>query len=137
VQRLTAVNFTGPATLLTLLLPHLRDRAANVVVAGSVAAVRPRPRNLVYGAAKRALQFFCEGLRYRAAANCYLQFYLLGYIDTAMMAEQSAVVPKADPRRIAKIILGNFGRDGLFFLPWWWRGIALLFRLAPRIFVSK
>lgn len=137
LRHLVAVNFTGPAAFLTQLLSRLRERDIDVIVAGSVATARPRPRNLVYGASKRALRFFCEGLSYRAAGACRLQFYQLGYLDTALMADYPAPLPKADPRKTARAILGNMGRNGTFFLPRWWRFVLFMFSLLPGRFIAN
>lgn len=137
LRHLVAVNFTGPAVLLTQLLSRLWERDVDVVVAGSVAAVRPRPRNLVYGAAKRALRFFCEGLSYGAAGACRLQFYHLGYLDTALMADYPASLPKADPRKTARAMLRNMGRNGTFFLPRWWWVVLFMFSLVPGRFLAN
>ncbi len=137
LKRLTAINFTGPAELLTLLLPHMRDRPTNIVVAGSVASARPRSRNLVYGAAKGALMFYCEGLQYGKTGQADLQFYSIGFLDTSMMAEIPTILPKANPKKIARAMLSNLGRSGFFILPMWWHPLLFLFRIIPKGILKK
>lgn len=56
-------NLTGHVTALLAAVPHLRaQRRGLIVVLSSVAAVRPRRANFVYGAAKAGLDAFARGL---------------------------------------------------------------------------
>ncbi len=56
-------NFTGHVTTLLAIAKHLRAQGrGTIVVLSSVAAVRPRKANFVYGAAKAALDAFARGL---------------------------------------------------------------------------
>ncbi|MFE9425338.1 SDR family NAD(P)-dependent oxidoreductase [Kitasatospora sp. NPDC006697] len=56
-------NLTGHVTTLLAAVPHLRaQRRGLIVVLSSVAAVRPRRANFVYGAAKAGLDAFARGL---------------------------------------------------------------------------
>jgi decaprenylphospho-beta-D-erythro-pentofuranosid-2-ulose 2-reductase len=56
-------NFTGHVTTLLAIAAHLRAQGrGTIVVLSSVAAVRPRKANFVYGAAKSGLDAFARGL---------------------------------------------------------------------------
>ena len=56
-------NFTGQVTTLLAVAGHLRaQHQGTIVVLSSVAAVRPRRANFVYGATKSALDAFARGL---------------------------------------------------------------------------
>ncbi|MGF1430571.1 SDR family NAD(P)-dependent oxidoreductase [Kitasatospora sp. LaBMicrA B282] len=61
--RLIETNLTGHVTTLLAAVPHLRAQGRGlIVVLSSVAAVRPRKANFVYGAAKAGLDAFARGL---------------------------------------------------------------------------
>ena len=56
-------NFTGHVTSLLAIAGHMRARGrGTIVVLSSVAAVRPRKANFVYGSAKAGLDSFARGL---------------------------------------------------------------------------
>ncbi len=56
-------NLTGQVTTLLAVARHLRhQRRGTIVILSSVAAVRPRKANYVYGAAKAGLDAFARGL---------------------------------------------------------------------------
>ncbi|WP_344467578.1 SDR family NAD(P)-dependent oxidoreductase [Kitasatospora kazusensis] len=60
---LMETNLTGQVTTLLAVTRHLRaQRSGVIVVLSSVAAVRPRKANFVYGAAKAGLDAFARGL---------------------------------------------------------------------------
>ena len=60
---LVQTNFTGHVTTLLAAAARLRAQGhGTIVVLSSVAAVRPRKANLVYGAAKSGLDAFARGL---------------------------------------------------------------------------
>lgn len=61
--RLIETNLTGHVTTLLAAVPHLRAQGRGlIVILSSVAAVRPRKANFVYGAAKAGLDAFARGL---------------------------------------------------------------------------
>ncbi|TAN78257.1 MAG: SDR family oxidoreductase, partial [Magnetospirillum sp.] len=82
LRRLIEVNYAGPLSLINAFLPDLtRAAPAHLVGVGSVAAIRGRSRNMVYGSAKRGLEFYFEALRhYLADTGCRVQFYRAGFM---------------------------------------------------------
>ncbi len=61
--RMIDVNFTSHVTTLLAAAGHLRaQRHGTIVVLSSIAAVRPRKANFVYGSAKSGLDAFARGL---------------------------------------------------------------------------
>ena len=56
-------NFTGPATALTEAARHLVEQGdGTIVVLSSIAGLRPRKSNYLYGSAKAGLDSFAQGL---------------------------------------------------------------------------
>jgi len=70
VDRLISSNFTGPATAITTAAQHLvRQGSGSIVVLASVAGLRARKSNYLYGAAKAGLDTFTQGLADAVAAD--------------------------------------------------------------------
>jgi short-subunit dehydrogenase len=129
ISGLVAVNLTAVLNAVSGLWDDLKAAPQPVIVGfGSIAAIRGRGRNLAYGAAKRALGSYFESLNLLgAAAGIAVQFYVLGYLDTAKMAHEASRDPQAtaggplpaDCRHAFRVksaptLLGNFlvGDDG-------------------------
>jgi short-subunit dehydrogenase len=132
--RLVRINFLTQVGLTTALWPALRERErASIVGFGSVAAVRGRSRNVVYAAAKRALSSYFESLRHLATGtNIRIQFYELGYLDTAQTFGKTLPLPKASTQRLARLVLKRLDRTGgPIFYAWCWRPICIALRFAP------
>ena len=134
-RRLIDVNFSGGVRIVNAFLDELagRPKAACVGI-GSVASVRGRGVNMIYGAAKRGLEFYFEALRHRMrATGCRVQFYRVGYMATAMLGDRGkTLLPAAEPDSIARRVVANLERDvGMCYLPRWWRLIALALRMLP------
>ncbi len=61
-----------------------------------------------------------------------VQFSVLGFLDTGVMAEEKTPLSKGDPTRLADRVIEGLGRDrGLTYFPRWWRWVMLVLRLLP------
>lgn len=133
-ERLLKINFVAPALLISGILAAdgLFPRGS-IVVLSSVATVRGRGRNVLYGAAKRGLEQYIDALRAGHFGDRYqLLVFRLGYVDTTMMQYRRPWLPKARPETVARKIIAKLGgRSGLHYLPAWWRMIAWCVRLLP------
>ena len=70
VEQLISSNFSGPATAITVAAQHLRRQGSgSIVVLSSVAGLRARRSNYLYGAAKAGLDTFTQGLADSVAAD--------------------------------------------------------------------
>lgn len=128
------VNFTAVAATVIALLPRLRERpAASIVGFGSISSARGRSRNIIYAASKRALDSFFESVRHACAnSGVLVQFYVLGYIDTAMAYGRQTPLPPGSPDALSARVLANIHRDiGIVYHPRVWRWITEALRLLP------
>jgi short-subunit dehydrogenase len=132
-RALLDVNFTSVAALIEALLPRLHSADGVIVGFGSVASARGRSANVVYAAAKRALESYFESLRHRlSATQVRVQFYRLGYLDTQQSIGKRLFLPKAAPELIARSVAENLDRDlGIVTRPRLWRLVTLVVRLLP------
>jgi short-subunit dehydrogenase len=131
---LVRINFLGVATLAAAFVDRFTAQGAGTVVLfSSVAAAAPRGRNVVYGAAKAALEHYGQSLQHRlAGGNVRVQIYALGYVDTAMAAGRRLLLPRAAPERIARTVVAGLGRERRFtYLPRYWRVVVVALRLLP------
>jgi len=134
VDELVAVNFSSVVKVIHAFLPDLaRSPVGNIVGIGSIAAGRARSRSMVYAASKRALEFYFEAVRHRTGTGRpRVQFYRLGYVDTAMSYGRKTPLPKASAAAAARAIARNMDRDlGVGYFPRWWAPIVLALRCVP------
>lgn len=134
LRRLIEVNYAGPLSLINAFLPDLtRAAPAHLVGVGSVAAIRGRSRNMVYGSAKRGLEFYFEALRhYLADTGCRVQFYRAGFMDTTMLGNEPPGPLVVKPEAVARAMVARLdGPEGAAYLPRRWMLVALILRLLP------
>jgi len=132
--RLVNVNLTSAVRLVNVFFAELAATpGANIVGIGSIAAVRGRSSNSIYGAAKRGLEGYFEALRHRLAGqNCRVQFYRAGYLKSDKTAGERRLLPPLEPDDAAAAIVANLGKDlGAVYLPRWWGAVAAILLLMP------
>jgi len=133
------INFISTVQLCTVLANRLEKQGhGTLAVISSVAGLRGRQSNYVYGAAKGGLNTFLQGLRNRLASkNVRVLTLLPGFVDTPMTAElekgplfvsaetAGTLIHKAITKRKADVI----------YIPFFWQFIMWIIRAIPeRIF---
>jgi len=134
VQQLMSVNFSAIASVMSRFLPILLAQRRGVVVGfGSIAAIRGRGRNIVYSAAKRALESYFESLRHLTERDgLTIAFYVLGYLDTGLAFGQRLLLPPAPPATVAaKVCRRLYDARGTHHVPGYWGVLAPLLRAVP------
>lgn len=130
------VNFVGPVELLLELAAWYTPAGKGVIcVLTSVAGIRGRSSNFVYGSAKGGLSVLLEGLRHRLhGTGVQVLDVRPGFVDTPMTAHLKKGGPLwATPERVAADIHRAIGhRRAVLYTPWFWRWIMLIIRLLPR-----
>jgi short-subunit dehydrogenase len=132
--RLMGTNFLGVATLAGAFVERFEAQGrGTIVLFSSVAAAAPRSRNVTYGAAKAALEYYGRALQHRlAGSGVGVQVYALGYVDTAMAAGHKLLLPPASPQRVARAVVNGIGRGRRFaYLPRYWQAVVLVLRWLP------
>lgn len=100
------VDLDAPAVLTHLLLGRLA-RDSSVVFVSSIAAVRGSSRGAHYGAAKAGLLGLTRSLALELAPRTRVNAVAPGYVDTALLAEDS---PARREQRAAEVPLARIGR---------------------------
>lgn len=134
---LMAANATGICLMAAALAERMATRPGNITVVSSVAAVRPRRRNLAYAAAKRALETYVGGLRHATASGpLRIQIVRAGYLRTRLSAGHDLKITPADPADAAARILAWRDDDyAVRYVPRFWWLLAMGLRVLPwRVF---
>jgi decaprenylphospho-beta-D-erythro-pentofuranosid-2-ulose 2-reductase len=134
---LVETNLTSHVT--TLLAAAARMRAqqhGTIVVLSSVAAIRPRKANLVYGAAKAGLDAFARGLAdslHGSGVRVLLvrPGFVTGRMSAGMAPAPLATTPVAVGKEVAAALSGN-GSSGTIWVPGSLAVLATALRLIPR-----
>jgi decaprenylphospho-beta-D-erythro-pentofuranosid-2-ulose 2-reductase len=128
-------NFTGHVSTLLAVAGRMRAQGrGTIVVLSSVAAVRPRKANPVYGSAKAGLDAFARGLTdllHGSGVRVLLvrPGFVTGRMTAGMPAAPLATTPQAVGAATAAALRG---RKAAVWVPSSLAGLALALRLVPR-----
>jgi decaprenylphospho-beta-D-erythro-pentofuranosid-2-ulose 2-reductase len=127
-------NFTGQVTTLLALGSHMKARGrGTIVVLSSVAAVRPRRFNSVYGAAKAGLDAFARGYADSLhGSGVRVLLVRPGFVTGRMTAGMKPGPLATTPERVGVAVASASGGDSVLWVPAPLRGLAAVMRLVPR-----
>ena len=132
-------NFTGQVTTLLAFGSHLKARGSGtIVVLSSVAAVRPRKFNSVYGAAKAGLDSFARGYA-DSLHGTGVRVLLVrpGFVTGRMTAGMAPAPLATTPEKVGVAVASALrkpasGLDPAVWVPAPLAGLAAVMRLVPR-----
>ena len=120
---------------------RMRERGSGTIVGlSSVAGLRGRPSNYVYGSTKAAMNAYLDGLRLRCQDSGVKVFTaLIGMVATKMTAGKELPAPvTATPDDVATAILSALRRGkSRAYCPGYWRWIMSIVRMMPGIVVKR
>ena len=128
-------NFTGHVTALLAFGEAMRKRGSGtIVVLSSIAAVRPRKFNSVYGATKAALDAFARGYAdslHGTGVRVLLvrPGFVVGKMTEGMSAAPLATTPEAVGTAVAKALRGS---SSVVWVPTPLAALATAIKLVPR-----
>lgn len=136
--RMIDTNFTSHVTTLLGAAAKMRTQGhGTIVVLSSVAAIRPRRANFVYGAAKSGLDAFARGLA-DALAGSGVQVLLVrpGFVTGRMTAGMSRAPLSSTPAQVGSAVAAALAPGSRRTAPLWvprsLRAAAVVLRLVPR-----
>ena len=134
--RMIDVNFTSHVTALLAAAARMRKQGSGtIVVLSSVAAIRPRKANYVYGAAKAGLDAFGRGLA-DALHGSGVRVLLVrpGFVIGKMTAGMSKAPLSSTPAQVGAAVAAALegGSAAVVWVPRNLSGLALALRLVPR-----
>ncbi len=128
-------NFTGHVTSLLAIAARMRAQGhGTIVVLSSVAAVRPRKANFVYGAAKAGLDAFARGLS-DSLHGTGVRVLLVrpGFVAGRMTAGMAPAPMASTPGQVGAATAAALrGGKAAVWIPAPLAGLALALRLVPR-----
>ena len=128
-------NFTGHVTSLLAIASRLRAQGrGTIVVLSSVAAVRPRKANFVYGSAKAGLDAFARGLA-DSLHGTGVRVLLVrpGFVTGRMTAGMAPAPMSSTPAQVGAATAAALrGGKAAVWIPAPLAGLALALRLVPR-----
>jgi decaprenylphospho-beta-D-erythro-pentofuranosid-2-ulose 2-reductase len=131
-------NFTGHVTALLAFGEAMRRRGSGtIVVLSSVAAVRPRKFNSVYGAAKAGLDAFARGYAdslHGTGVRLLLvrPGFVTGRMTAGMKPAPLSTTPAAVGAAVAGALRDQGGSKSVVWVPTALAGLATVMRLVPR-----
>jgi decaprenylphospho-beta-D-erythro-pentofuranosid-2-ulose 2-reductase len=131
-------NFTGHVTALLAFGEAMRHRGSGtIVVLSSVAAVRPRKFNAVYGAAKAGLDAFARGYAdslHGTGVRLLLvrPGFVTGRMTAGMKPAPLSTTPAAVGAAVAGALRGQGNGKSVVWVPTALAGLAAVMRLVPR-----
>ncbi len=111
---------------------HKKQTKHQLIFLSSVAAVRGRARNSLYGASKAAVEVYLEGLQQGAMKNKHITIARLGYIDTRNTYGQARIFYASPPKACASACWKALhAQKRLIYHPFFWRYIMTLIAYVP------
>jgi|TARA_Y100000294_G_C8461922_1_gene299012 short-subunit dehydrogenase len=133
INKIFKSNFTSVAFIISKFINFLSSKEGEIVGFGSISGHLGRKINPYYAASKRALESYFESLGFFSnKSGLKVQFYVLGYLDTNLAFGKKLNLPKASPKKLAKIVYEN--RKAKFkkiYYPKLWRLVAIILVLIP------
>lgn len=140
VSRAIVTNFAGPAAAVAAFLGTLRAQGAGrIVILSSVAGVRVRKANLVYGAAKAGIDGFGLGLA-DALEGTGVEVTVVrpGFVRTKMTAGLKPAPLAVESSAVAEAIVEGLETGAsVIWVPPLLRAVFALMRLFPRALWRK
>jgi short-subunit dehydrogenase len=133
-ESIVTTNFSSVVKLLSgFLVVFERTGRGNVVLFSSIAASAPRRRNVVYSAAKNALESYAKSMQHRFAdSDVHIQLWALGYVDTSMTTGQRLLLPKVSASRVAEAVVRGLADKRRFrYYPAYWSVVVRVLSLLP------
>jgi short-subunit dehydrogenase len=135
-----AVNYLGAISILNrFAVEFMKKNKGQITAISSVAGIRGRQMNYIYGSAKAGLTTYLSGLRNKLyKSKVTITTILLGPVYTKMSEGHSLIpVITLSPKDAAeKIINAMESKKDELYIHWIWRYIMLVIQLIPE-FVFK
>ena len=131
IEDLITVNITRTAQLIHTYWTK-QQAQHTVIFLSSVAACRGRAKNSLYGASKKAIETYLEGLQQAALPTQHISIARLGYIDTKQTRGLPGIFYASPPEKCAEACWAACQKgQRQIFHPHFWRFIMLIIQRIP------
>jgi len=134
VAQMVTVNFTWPAAALAEVATRLRTQGqGRIVVLSTIAGVRVRPANALYGSAKRGLDAFAMALADElVGSGVSLHVVRPGFVHSKMTAGHKPAPFAVSPEEVTAAVRRGIAADQrVIWAPGVLRWVSVLLRLLP------
>ncbi|MDF3819208.1 SDR family NAD(P)-dependent oxidoreductase [Leptospira sp. 96542] len=134
-------NYSGVVSILNIITNKFElSKNGTVVVLSSVAGIRGRQINYIYGSAKAGLTAYLSGLRNRLyRSNVHITTILLGPVYTKMSAGHTLIpwITLTPENAAKKIIHAGLSKKDSVYIHWVWRYIMFAIQLIPEFIFKR
>lgn len=134
-------NFAGAvsASLAAARALARQPREGTIIVLSSVAAIRPRPANYIYGATKAGLDFFARGLANSVRKRGVRVLIVRpGFVETKMTVGMRRRLLGTTPERVASDVVEALDGTGtVCWTPRLLRWLVLPMRVTPEFIIRR
>jgi decaprenylphospho-beta-D-erythro-pentofuranosid-2-ulose 2-reductase len=134
-------NYTGPVSILNIVAnDYMAKQQGTIVGISSVAGMRGRQSNYIYGSAKAGFTAYLSGLRNKLFHHkVHVLTVLPGFVYTKMTEHLN--LPKlltAQPENVADAVYKAVQKKkNVIFVKWFWRWIMLIITSIPEFMFKK
>lgn len=140
-ETIIQTNYTGAVSILNIVAAnYMVSKQGTIVGISSVAGIRGRQSNYMYGSAKAGFTAYLSGLRNRLfKEGVHVVTVLPGFVYTRMTEELN--LPKiltANPDEVGIAVYNAvIKKKNIIYVRWFWRWIMLLIKLVPEPVFKK
>jgi decaprenylphospho-beta-D-erythro-pentofuranosid-2-ulose 2-reductase len=140
-EKIINSNYTGAVSILNIISNHYsKQKKGTIAGISSVAGLRGRQSNYVYGSAKAGFTAYLSGLRNRFYRdNVHVVTILPGFVYTKMTENIS--LPKlltAHPEEVGNAVFKAIHKKkNVVYVKWFWRWIMLIITSLPESVFKK
>ena len=134
------INYYGPAMLFSKIFERFRNQKhGKILVITSVAGIRPRISNFVYGSAKSGLDFLVRGSQNESKKNNFTVSVLRpGFVESKMTHGLKPPAFSVKPDRVAEdAVKGLLRQKKIIYSPTILKYIFTLLRFSPDFVFNK
>jgi decaprenylphospho-beta-D-erythro-pentofuranosid-2-ulose 2-reductase len=134
-------NYTGAVSILNIIAENYAQKHRGIIIGiSSVAGLRGRQSNYIYGSAKAAFTTYLSGLRNKLFHyNVHVMTVIPGFVYTKMT--EHLELPKlltATPEEVATAVYGGVKKKkNVVYVKWFWKWIMLIITSIPESIFKK
>jgi decaprenylphospho-beta-D-erythro-pentofuranosid-2-ulose 2-reductase len=134
------INFLGTVAFLNAISQKMKKQGhGQILVVTSVAGVRPRKANYIYGSTKAGLEFYSLGLASELSEfGVTLKIVKPGFVFTRMTSNLDAAPFSITPEALAGVVVKNLNKKRtIIYVPGILRYVFCLLRMLPNSIFSR
>lgn len=139
-DKINALIQTNIVSVVQLIQGYFAKKQASheLIFLSSVAGSRGRAKNSLYGASKKAIEVYLEGLQQQAKPNEYITIARLGFIDTVQTYGLPGVFYASPPKSCAKACWQACAqRKRVIYHPFFWQYIMGIIKRLPFVIYKR